>query len=176
MAGRKSKPTAIKKLEGSTFACEQYHLNIMTLEKEELKEYIYPEEQKPLFYGRRLSRDDWEKARAGHKTWADFAAADIDAAIKKCYTYEEAIRYLQEFGWQVKWKTKDGSRELKHFSMRPSREAYGLDYDEAWIRPDTRCGYGYSSEGIKERIEKDIFSIDDKVLDEDDEKKWAAGK
>jgi hypothetical protein len=99
--------------------------------------------------------------KAGLHTWAEFIAADIDALLPMARSYEDVIRGLQRIGWQVKWKTKDGSRYLKHYAVRPPKWICNKEHNMAWHRPDVKCGYGYSREGLELRIKYGIWDIED---------------
>ncbi len=110
---------------------------------------------KIMLHGRRLNKQEWEERKAGIPTWADFAAADIDAVLPSCNSFDEVVAALKKIGWYVHTKTQDGSRDLAHYVMYPPLKG------SRGIRPDVKCGYGYSKKGIEERIEKKIYNLDD---------------
>lgn len=116
---------------------------------------------KVLVKGRRLSKEEWLEQKAGLHTWAEFIAADIDSLLPTARNYEDIIRGLQNIGWQVRWKTKDGSSYLKHYAVRPPHWICEAEQNMAWRRPDRKCGYGYSREGLELRIKYGIWKIDE---------------
>ncbi len=116
---------------------------------------------KALVKGKRLSKEEWLEQKAGLHTWAEFIAADIDSLLPMARSYEDVIRGLQRIGWQVKWKTKDGSSYLKHYAVRPPKWICDKEQNMAWHRPDVKCGFGYSREGLELRIKYGIWDIED---------------
>lgn len=116
--------------------------------------------------GRNLSRKEWEERKrgksAGKYAWANFAAADIDAVLPSCKSWEDVTAALRKIGWIVNDKRRDGSF-LEHYSIKPPFEECRS------LRPDKKCGYGYSRKGILERIEKQIYEPTSGKIAESDE-------
>ncbi len=122
---------------------------------------------KALVKGKRLSKEEWLEQKAGLHTWAEFIAADIDSLLPMARSYEDVIRGLQSIGWQVKWKTKNGSSYLKHYAVRPPKWICEKEQNMAWHRPGVKCGYGYSREGLELRIKYGIWDIGDIEMPEE---------
>ena len=122
---------------------------------------------KALVRGKRLSKEEWLEQKAGLHTWAEFIAADIDSILPTANCYEDVIRGLKNIGWQVKWKTKDGSAYLKHYAVQPPKWICEKEQNMAWHRPDTKCGYGYSREGLELRIKYGIWDIEEIEMPEE---------
>lgn len=108
-------------------------------------------------HGANLDRKAWQNRKAKRKDMLDFIKADIDAVLPECSSWEDVVAALREIGWEVYDRTKNGKDFLKHFVVKSPFAG------DNRIRPDN-LGYGYSREGIIERLEKKIYVADDDLV------------
>lgn len=102
-----------------------------------LDELSFTEERKGKTYGQwKSDREEKKTGKRKDVTWYDLIRDDIDEAISRCATFEEALSCLKEKGYTV--------RLSKYLSVKP----WGKE------RPvrTSRLGKGYSLDEIRERI------------------------
>lgn len=146
--------------------CKEYGLSVLNMEFAGFEnEYgeVYDRTGKMnknfeevMQHGGNLDRKSWQNRKAKRKDMLDFIKADIDEVLPRCRSWEDVVAALKEIGWKVRDRTKDGKNFLRHYVVEAPFDG------AASIRPDN-LGYGYSREGILERLEKKIYAVNDDI-------------
>jgi hypothetical protein len=88
-------------------------------------------------------RNEWEAGREG-SSWKEKLRQDIDTAIKLSESYEDFIRLMKSYGYEIKGEDADST--LKYISFRPTGK-------ERFVRGSAKSlGADYTREKIQERI------------------------